>query len=1189
MALEDIGVRVLVLGLGEFRRSVGTVKGDIASVEATTRSVSGTMQGFGTTLTQIGGSMISLGRTMTLAITAPLGILSGVLVNSGLQFQDTFQGIARTEEGMAVGFNEIAAAAKSQLGITVTSMDEASAAAATLGMHFGDLTPLGAQVRDEFRKMALDVPLATDKITELGTTLATLGVSTGDIVETTRLVAMLGAAVDISAEEAATSLTKMFNILHTEGQSLPDFLNRAGSSIVELGNASVATNADILNLGLRLAAAGDRAKFTTPEILAWATTISDVGARAEAGGSAVSRAINEMIMAVQSGGDNLGTFAQVAGMSVAQFTKMFKEDASNAVLTFITAMNKGISTGKVTKDMLNDMGLGGIRAIDILGRLSNATEDFQKNLAVANDGWDRQVALQDVAQKRWNTASSMIQTLKNDFTDLGISIFDLVEGDIKNLISQVRNVVDWFKSLDDSSKKAMLRFALIAAAVGPLLVILGGLVSAFGTLITVVGALASPIGLVVVGVGLLVAALGDLIGWDNIFRAGEKALKDVQPLIDAFVNSLGLIPTKKTVEFNIAPGSNQTAAISAAQTTGVGTAPAGVEAGTVAAPVPETIKTLGDTIQEFIAKNQNLVQFFAAVQTAITVAIDVVKAFVDTIVSIVGPQLQGSFDNLTKALGDMGITWGDVWEAVKIGIAVTAQIIGAVLIAIVGIIVGFISGISAGINAFTQLIASLVGPFKEMIDGITNIAIGFIGFFKSLFAGDLPAALGYLNVFASGVATALDGLWKSIVASVTGFVNIVYRTLAGFVTGVATFFTDLYNRLVGHSIVPDIVNGIIATFTELVTLGPSVFQDMVDGILSVLDNLVTRAGETVAKISGAITGVLTGGAGVGGAGAGAGAAVGMDQVIAIQTAIATTQAMWDAFMQSMSASFNLVMAGISLQFSMLPDLVNVNLGAVLAAVLMMSDQLNASFAVLAANVAAGFNAMSLAATTNFAVPVGIALALLVSTSTSQMQFMDDYWFEVIKHMVGHWLDFVAEANKLTSEWVNATLAGFDKMHNEGVGKIHDVRNAWRSDSALMGSDTAKLGGQFSTLSGQISGVGSAAHGAANAVWSAAQRMIAAMEAVQAAATGSPELKLQHSFEYFEQYLKGTDFGALISKQVQLPAFMTQVQAVAGGTGSNVTNIDKSQSLQVNAQGVEPTDISNAMLQGARIMEATVKV
>ena len=88
---------------------------------------------------------------------------------------------------------------------------------------------------------------------------------------------------------------------------------RLGATIVDLGNNFATTEAQIVEMALRLAGAGDLIGLTEAEILAIGTTLSSVGIRAEAGGTAFSRVFAEMQKAVQSGSKELDTFDQIVG------------------------------------------------------------------------------------------------------------------------------------------------------------------------------------------------------------------------------------------------------------------------------------------------------------------------------------------------------------------------------------------------------------------------------------------------------------------------------------------------------------------------------------------------------------------------------------------------------------------------------------------------------------------------------------------------------------------------------------------------------------------------------------------------------------------------------------------------------------------------------------------------------------
>ena len=115
--------------------------------------------------------------------------------------------------------------------------------------------------------------------------------------------------------------------------------DRLGSTIVSLGNNSATTEADIVAMAMRLAGAGHQVKMTEAQILGLAASLSSVGIEAEAGGSAFSKVMINMQLAVETGNDSLKDFASVAGMTTSEFSKAFEEDAAGALTTFI----KGLS------------------------------------------------------------------------------------------------------------------------------------------------------------------------------------------------------------------------------------------------------------------------------------------------------------------------------------------------------------------------------------------------------------------------------------------------------------------------------------------------------------------------------------------------------------------------------------------------------------------------------------------------------------------------------------------------------------------------------------------------------------------------------------------------------------------------------------------------------------------------------
>lgn len=78
---------------------------------------------------------------------------------------------------------------------------------------------------------------------------------------------------------------------------------------------------------------------------------------------------------------------------------------------------------------------------------------------------------------------------------------------VQQFLGFIQGLIDRFNQLDPNTQKIILGAIGLAAAIGPVLMVIGPMVSGFGVLIGVLGAIASPIGLVIAGVVALGAAV----------------------------------------------------------------------------------------------------------------------------------------------------------------------------------------------------------------------------------------------------------------------------------------------------------------------------------------------------------------------------------------------------------------------------------------------------------------------------------------------------------------------------------------------------------------------------------------------------------------------------------------------------------------------------------------------------------
>lgn len=106
-----------------------------------------------------------------------------------------------------------------------------------------------------------------------------------------------------------------------------------------------------------------------------------------------------------------------------------------------------------------------------------------------------------------------------------------------------------------------------------------------------------------------------------------------------------------------------------------------------------------------------------------------------------------------------------------------------------------------------------------------------------LITGVLVIALTILGYALNGIATVVD-----IVASAIGFA----------VGKIVDFFVWVYNKLVGHSIIPDLINGIMNWFKKIPGFIAGWAKDLVGKVTGALKNLVSSAVNLATQIKDAI-------------------------------------------------------------------------------------------------------------------------------------------------------------------------------------------------------------------------------------------------------------------------------------------------------------------------------------------------
>lgn len=345
------------------------------------------------------------------AITAGLGTLVSAAAQAGIAQERAFADVKRTAQGTTA---DLAALHKAYTDLSTQKV----------------VTPFA-------------------DLAKIGTLGAQMNIPTKDLKDFTTAVAEFSTVTEMDVEAATTAFGRfgqMIGGLQESSKGAGDGYKILANQVADLGAKSVATEPEIANMMVSIAAQGKSAGFTQNQILALSSTLSSLAIPKEWARGSLQRIFNSINAAAAEGGDAMHTYARAVGVTDAEFQKLWRDDP-NKVFQGILQNLAGISDKVQKAQAIKDLGFKNVRDVELLSRMSNSVGLYVEQLEEAEKASKNTSFIDDSMSIITDTMSAKLQQFQNALQNAGAAMNSSFMVPMKTVVSVATMAVNAFAKL----------------------------------------------------------------------------------------------------------------------------------------------------------------------------------------------------------------------------------------------------------------------------------------------------------------------------------------------------------------------------------------------------------------------------------------------------------------------------------------------------------------------------------------------------------------------------------------------------------------------------------------------------------------------------------------------------------------------------------------------------------------------
>jgi TP901 family phage tail tape measure protein len=397
----------------------------------------------------------------------------------------------------------------------------------------------------------------------------------------------------------------------------------------------------------------------------------------------------------------------------------------------------------------------------MLSIINASDKDYQ---SLTDSIYDADGAAQKMSDTMLNNLSGQLTLLKSALEGLAIQFGEILMPYIKKFVTWLQNLTQKLQELSPEQKDQIVKWAAIAASIGPVLLVLGKLITGVGGVITTLGKLPGAISKTKTGFKALTTGFKNIGEGFKLAKAGYAGL--------------------------------------ATQAGGLGTQ-MGVAAAGVTGPMIAIIATIALLAAAFVSLWKRNEEF----RDNITAIWDKIKATFEKLTSGIVDrlnQLGFDFENIGEVLKAIWTGWCDMLAPYFEGVF---NYIAIIFDTYVNIILGVVD----------FFIALFKGDWQGCWDAIKSIFMSYWNGMKDWFMNILNVITGILDVVLGWFGTSWSECWNSIKEFFVNIWTSISTWFQNALTNIATFFSNIWNGIVtAFTTAWEFIKGTIQSYIQFI-------------------------------------------------------------------------------------------------------------------------------------------------------------------------------------------------------------------------------------------------------------------------------------------------------------------------------------------------------------------------------------